>query len=184
MIGPALRERLRRPAFVLLALNVVAFLAFTLPRALQVQNLNRRVASLRAEADRERAQVEALKQRTDTIARNGRDAERLYRELLEPRQNALLPALEEIHAAAEEEGIELGSETFAPSSAQGGRPASVQVSLPVKGSYRQIVGFLSRLERSKHFLVVESLILGAAQPGEASLGVTVSAYFREGRAGA
>jgi hypothetical protein len=63
-----LRERLRRPAFVLLALNVAAFLAFTLPRALQVRNLNRRVASLRAEADRERTQVEALKQRADTVA--------------------------------------------------------------------------------------------------------------------
>jgi hypothetical protein len=184
VIGPALRERLRRPALVLLALNVAALAAFTLPRALQVRNLNRRVAALRAEVEGERAEVEALKQRADAIARNGRDSERLFRELLEPRQDALLPALEEIHAAAEEEGMELGNETFAPQAAEGGRPASVRVTLPLQGSYRQIVGFLARLESSKHFLVVESLTFGATQPGQAHLGVTVSAYFREVRAGA
>ncbi len=184
MIGPALRERLRRPALALLALNAAAFLAFTLPRVLQARSLAQRVSALRTEVERERAQVRALQERTDVIARNGRDSDRLYRELLEPRGQALLPALEEIHAAAEEEGIELGSESFAPEAADGGRPGSVRVSLPVKGSYRQIVGFLSRLERSKHFLVVEALTLGASQPGQPSLGVTIYAYFRDGRVGA
>ena len=183
MIGAAARKRLRRPALVLLALNTAAFVAFTLPRTLQVRNLAHRVATLRTEVERERAQVQALKERAQTIARNGRDSERLYGELLEPRKAALLPAIEEIHAAAEGEGIELGSESFAPEEAEGGRPASVRVALPVKGSYKQIVGFLSRLERSEHFLVVDGLTLGASEPGQASLGVTISAYFREARPG-
>ncbi|HET7294958.1 MAG TPA: GspMb/PilO family protein [Vicinamibacteria bacterium] len=181
MIDAATRTRLRRPAVVLLALNAAAFVAFTFPRALQARNVAHRVAALRAEVERERAQVQALRERADTIARNGRDSERLFGEFLKPRNVALLPAIEEIHAAAEAEGIELGSETFAPAQAEGGRPASVRVEMPVKGSYRQIVGFLARLERSRHFLVVEGLTLGASEPGEASLGVTISAYFRDAR---
>lgn len=183
MIDAATRERLRRPALAVLALNTAAFLVFTLPRTLQVRNLTHRVATVRAEVERERAQVQALRERAETIARNTRDSERLHGELLKPRKAELLPAIEEIHAAAEEEGIELGSESFAPEDAEGGRPSSVRVTLPVKGSYKQIVGFLSRLERSEHFLVVEALTLGASEPGEASLGVTISAYFREAPAG-
>jgi len=182
-MGPAARARLRRPALVLLALNGAAFLAFTLPRTLQERNAAGRVAALREEVARERSRVAALRERADAMNANVRDGERFARERLRSRAEALLPALDEIHGAASAEGIRLGRESYAPEEATAGAPARVRVALPVSGSYEQIVGFLGRLERSKHFLVIDQLRLGAEAGSEAQLGIELSAYF-QGPAGA
>lgn len=179
MIGPGPRERLRRPALALLLLNAGVFGAFTLPRTLQERNAQGRVVALREEVIRERARVAALRERAEAMAANARDGERFAKERLRPRSEALLPALEEIHRAAAEESIELGRESYTPEEPRAGVPARVQVALPISGSYEQIVGFLGRLERSRHFLVVDQLSLGAEGGSEAQLSIVVSAYFRE-----
>lgn len=178
-MGPALRARLRRPALALLALNAGAFLAFTLPRTLQERNAADRVVGLREEVARERTRVAALAERVAAMNANVRDGERFVKERLEARATALLPALDEIHRAASEEGIELGRESYTAEDSKAGVPSRVQVALPVSGSYEQIVGFLGRLERSRHFLVIDQLSLGAEGGSEAQLGIVVSAYFRE-----
>ncbi len=182
MIGPALRQRLRRPALGLLALNAAVFLVFALPRTLQERNAAGRVAALRAEVAGERARVEALRARAQALAENARDSERFFEELLKPRKQALLPAIDEIQKAASAEGIDLGRETYTPEEARAGVPARVRVQLPVSGSYDQIVGFLGRLERSKQFLVIDQVSLDAGPDGEARLAIEVSAYYREARA--
>lgn len=180
MIAPALRARLRRPALALLALNAAVFLAFTLPRTLQEQSAATRVVALREEVAREQGRVAALRERAEAMAANARDVERFARERLRPRAEALLPALDEIHRAASEEGITLGRESYTRDEPREGLPARVRVSLPVSGSYEQIVGFLGRLERSKQFLIVDQLSLGTeGGEGEARLAIVVSAFFRE-----
>lgn len=179
-MAPALRERLRRPALLLLGLNAAAFLAFTLPRTLQERSAAGRVLSLREEVARERGRVAALRERAEAMSANSRDSERFLGELLKPRPEALLPALDEIHKAASEEGISLGRESYTPEEAKAGTPACIRVQLPIAGSYEQIVGFLGRIERSKHFLVIDQLSLDAGSSGgEARLGIVLSAYYRE-----
>jgi Tfp pilus assembly protein PilO len=120
-----------------------------------------------------------MRERADAMTQNGKDSERFLQGVLKERRETLLPAIEEIHKAARDEGIELGREAYAPEAARAGQPARVRIELPVSGSYEQIVGFLSRLERSKQFLVVDEVSLGAGSDGEARLAIVVSAYYRE-----
>lgn len=179
-MSATLRARLRRAALVLLGLNLAGFLAFTLPRTLQERNAADRVVSLRQEVAGERGRVAALRERAEAMSANARDSERFLRELLKPRPEALLPALDEIHRAASEEGISLGRESYTPEEAKAGTPARIRVQLPVAGSYEQIVGFLGRIERSKHFLVIDQLSLDAGVAGgEARLAIVLSAYYQE-----
>jgi hypothetical protein len=55
----------------------------------------------------------------------------------------------------------------------------VRVTIPVKGSYAQLVGFLGRLERAKAFVVVDTIGLQEGE-NEASLDVGLSMYFLAG----
>ncbi len=171
--------RLVRPALYLVALNLVAFLAFTLPRTLQERSLASRLETLRAEANRERGQIQALRRRAETIRTNQTDASRLLRDVVRSRQATLLPALTEIHAAAEAEGLVLGAENYARSEVKNTPLVRLRVTLPVKGSYGQLVGFLGRLERSKAFVVVDTVGL-QERDSEASLDVGLSMYFLAG----
>ncbi len=171
-------SRLARAALLLLALNVAVFLVFTLPRTLQERSLASRVATLRAEAQRERGQVEALRQRAQAIQANENDARRFFHEIVKSRQATLLPALAEIHQAAAAEGLELGQESYSRNDLKETALVRLRISLPVKGSYGQLVGFLRRLERSKSFVVVDTLGLASEESGgEASLDIGLSAYF-------
>jgi Tfp pilus assembly protein PilO len=182
-----LGKRLHRPALVLLALNAVVFAVFTLPRTLQERSLASRVALLRAEAERERGQAEASRRRAETIRENVKDAERFSREILKPREATLLPVLAEIHAAAREEGIDLGREDYQRSEVKGASFTRLTIRLPVTGSYSQLVAFLGRLERAEHFLVVDQVALRErGEAGSADLDIVLSTYFREaaGAAGA
>lgn len=172
-------SRLLRPAPLLLTLNAVLFLVFTLPRTLQERSLASRVATLRAEAQRERGQVEALRRRAKAIQANETDAWRFFHAIIKSRQATLLPALAEIHRAAAAERLELGQESYSRNEIRETALVRLQIALPVKGSYGQLVGFLRRLERSKSFVVVDTIGLtsGAESGGEASLDVGLSTYF-------
>lgn len=171
--------RLVRPALYLVALNLAAFLAFTLPRTLQERSLASRLETLRAEAGRERGQIEALRRRSETIRVNQVDANRLLRDVIQSRQATLLPALAEIHEAAEAEGLTLGSERYARSDVKDTPLVRLRITLPVTGSYGQLVAFLGRLERAKAFVVVDTVSL-QDRDGEASLDVGLSMYFLAG----
>jgi Tfp pilus assembly protein PilO len=171
-------KHLERPALYLLALNVAVFIAFTLPRTLQERSLASQLSSLRAEAERERSQVEALRRRAQAVRSNQKDTTRFLREVMKSRQATLLPALAEIHEAADAEGLELGAESFARRDIKETALVRLNVTLPVKGSYAQLVGFLGRVERSKAFVLVDAL--GLQESGdEASLDVVLSVYFRD-----
>lgn len=174
-----LRRRLRRPALVLLTVNAALFAVYTLPRSLGERSIASRVALLRAEVARERGQVEALRRRAETMRANAKDQERFSREILKSREATLLPVLAEIHTAAREEGIALGREDYQPSEVKGSSFTRLAVRLPVNGSYRELVAFLGRLERAKHFLVVDEVHLRErSERGLASLDIVLSTYFQ------
>jgi predicted metalloprotease with PDZ domain len=169
-------KRLVRPALYLLGVNVALFLVFTLPRTLQERSLASRLARLRTEAERERGQIASLRLRAETIRANQHDATRFFGEVVRSRQATLLPALAELHHAAEAEGLELGAESFSRTDVKETGLVRLRVTLPVKGSYSQLVGFLGRLERTRGFVVVDTV--GLRESGdEASLDVGVSVYF-------
>ncbi len=171
-------SRLVRPALLLLAANVAIFLAFTLPQTLQERSLASRVATLQSEALRERGQVEALRRRARAIQANQSDAARFFGEIAKSRQATLLPALAEVHQAAAAEGLHLGQEQYSRSDIKETGLVRLRITLPLRGSYGQLVGFLRRLEGSKSLVVVDTLGLTSPESGgEASLAIGLSAYF-------
>jgi Tfp pilus assembly protein PilO len=164
-----------------LLLNVGVFAAYTFPRTLQVRSATSRALAARAEVGREREAVAELRLRTNVITANTQDAERFYGSVA-PRRTDVLAVVEDVEKMAKEPGLKPGPRGFAPAEVKDPRLVRVKITLPLEGSYDQLVAFLDRVERSKHFLTVDRISLHSAKEGMASLQVELSAYFRsEGR---
>jgi Tfp pilus assembly protein PilO len=172
------RRRLLPACLGLLGLNVAAFLAYTLPRSLQRRTLSEQAASLRAAAETERRQTAELRQQADVFKAIAEDLRRFYYDLLGTASQALLPTLEDVEKMASEPGLKPGHRSFQPTEVKGAPLLQVVILLPLTGTYRQLAGFIERVERSPRFLTVDRVQISRAGDQSASLSVELSAFFR------
>lgn len=169
------RGRLSRSLVGLYLVNALVFGAFTLPRVLEERSLEQNRAALRRERERERRVVTRLGERADTIRGNARDTERFYRELVAP-EGDLVSVLRELDRAAPVPG----NRSFRSEQVKGARLQRFAVTMPLAGSYEQLVAFLRRLEAFPRFVTVDRVALRESEGG-AGLDVVVSAYYRPDR---
>jgi Tfp pilus assembly protein PilO len=168
------------PAFLgLLALNALAFVAWTLPRSLRQRNAQARAASARAELQLEKQRAQALAERAEAIRANGADLERFYATLAGDEKQNLFQSLEAVEELAREPGLQLATRSVRREDVDGAPLERVVMTLPLEGSYAQLVGFLRGVERSKRFLTVEGVALRADAESGGSLQVDLSTYLRQ-----
>jgi Tfp pilus assembly protein PilO len=168
------------PFVVLLAANLVGLLGYTWPRLERERDLEARLSSVRRTLAAERASVEALRERSGIILQNRADERRFVEEVVPARDGGLFEVLEDVEAMAADAGLELTSRRYRPRKVQGMPLLRLSISLPVSGSYRQLVALIGRLEQSKHLLVVDGVQLQEAGGGSGgNLSVDVSTYLRE-----
>jgi Tfp pilus assembly protein PilO len=164
------------------ALNLLVLLAFTVPRTWRLNRVTSRAGSLREEVARERALTAALKARVATVTNNARDVERFYKEMVQRRDESLLPTLQEIEAMAHQPGLVAGRRGYSREAIKGVPITRVAIHVPLEGSYQNLVGFLEKVEHGKRFLTVDKIALsqGSAERGAAArLIVELSAFFKE-----
>jgi Tfp pilus assembly protein PilO len=176
----------RRPwvfgLLTLLILNAAVFLAFTLPRRLQEQNVAARVETLKAEVQRERRLVTDLQKRADAVKANGVDQEHFFKDTVARRAAAYVPTLQEIEAMASGPGLRPGSRNYSTEEVKGLPLQEVRIALPLEGTYRQLVAFVRNVERSKRFLTLDRIQLRQGKSEGSPSGVLtvqLSAYFHE-----
>jgi Tfp pilus assembly protein PilO len=168
------------PLFLwLLALNALAFVAWTLPRSLRQRNAQARAASARAELLLEKQRAQALVDRAEAIRANGADLERFYATLAGDEKQDLFQSLEAVEELAREPGLQLATRSVRREDVDGAPLERVVMTLPLEGSYPQLVGFLRGVERSKRFLTVDGVALRADAESGGSLQVDLSTYLRQ-----
>jgi Tfp pilus assembly protein PilO len=163
----------------LLGLNGLVLAAYTLPRKLQVTSATARAEEVRKELAREREATAVLRRQAEAIRGNTADTARFYREFVVGSRAELIPLLEDIDHMATEPGLKPSARNYQLEDVKGADLTQVVVTLGVEGSYDQLVGFLDRVERSKHFLTIDRVGLTAGNmTGSPSLKVELSAYLR------
>lgn len=188
---PFWRKHLLWPMAALLGLNLAVGAAYTVRRGLQQRGITSRAEVLRKEAEALRRSVHELQRRTDVARDNGAAEKRFFAEVVGTRQAALVPTLTEIEKLAAEPGLKAGARSFTPDPVKGLPLMRLQVAVTLTGGYKHLVEFLSRVERSKHFVTVDKVLLrdaskeGDAAATEGSLAVQLSAWFKaeEGEGG-
>lgn len=166
------RGRLLVPLLGLLAANAVAALVYTLPRTLQERSLAEHAAALKSDVEREKRNLQRLRERAQTIQANTRDLEAFYLKVLKERSQ-LVSVLREI----ERQAPSSGGRNVRPVEVKGAAVSRFVVTMPLSGSYDQLVAFLEKLERSPHFVTVDRLALREKESA-AELDVELSVYLR------
>jgi len=175
--GPLWRRRLLPALLVLLGVNLVALAAWTGPRYWRERNAATRAEAARAEAERLRAAVTGLRERAEAIRGNGADVERFYRSAGTEKSD-LLPTLETIEDMARAPGLRPGARSFSREEVADAGVERIAVTLPLEGSYAQLVGFLREVEASPRFLTVDRVSMRADRDGGGALQVELSTYLR------
>ena len=172
-------RKLLLPLLVLLGLNLLVLAVYTLPRAFQVSGATARAAEVRKDLAREREVTAMLRRQGEAIRGNTADSARFYREMVVGSRTELIPLLEDIDHMATEPGLKPSARNYKLEDVKGADLTQVVVQLGVEGSYQQLMGFLDRVERSKHFLTIDRVGLSAGETtGTPKLRVELSAYMR------
>jgi hypothetical protein len=171
------RRHFLRPVVGLLVLNLVALVTFTLPRRWQEQNASLVVESLRQQVAEQRAITEALDARIATAQTNARELSRFYDEVVCAGPSAFLELVEELEEIVSELGLPPERRGYTPEPVTGAPLERVMITLPETGSYEQLGQLLDRLERTRHFVVIEEVGLDGSSSGS-RLDVAVSTYCR------
>ncbi len=175
---PFWRRRLLPAFLALLAVNLVVLAAWTLPRTLRLRNATARVEAAREVVETERARAAGVQERAGAIDANTRDLQLFYDGVVDTEQADLLPTLEAIEAMARAPGLTPGRRSFRRREIEDVALERVAVTLPLDGSYEQLVGFLQEVERSPRFLTVDRISLRGDDDGEGTLLVEMSAFMR------
>ena len=177
---PFWRRRLLVPALVLLALNAAAYFAYTRPRSVRLRTVAARAVVLREEVAAERARVGELRERARAMQANATDVGLFYDAL--GRKESLLAIQEDIVAVARQLGLTLGDRSYANEKIKGSDSLMrFRMTMPISGSYRQVVSFLQRIETLPHFVTVDSISIREQAAGgrTTNLNVVLSAYFQD-----
>jgi Tfp pilus assembly protein PilO len=170
------------PVFaLLLAVNLAGLALWTVPRGLHQRSARARVRAAREEAVRVREELAALRERAAAIRANGRDLARFYRECAGSPKADLVESLQAIESMARAPGLKPGARAISREQLMGAPLERVKITLPLEGSYTQLVGFLREVERSNRFLTIDGIALRAGQElrGQgATLQVELSTYLR------
>jgi Tfp pilus assembly protein PilO len=179
---PFWRRRLLPVVVIAAGLNLLVLVAFTVPRSWRLSRVASRAGRLREEVARERALTTAQRMLVDTAQGTARDLERFYRDLVERREESLLPTLEEIETMARQPGLAAGKRGYTREAIKDTPLTRVAIKLPLEGSYQNLVGFLEEVERGKRFLTVDKIALSPNRDdrgSRAKLQVELSAFFKE-----
>jgi len=178
--GSPFWRRLLLPLFLaLLTANLLALAVWTGPRYWMQKNAARRAQAARTELDRQRQVAVQLRQRAAAIRENAADAERFERSLAGAERADLLPALKAIEDLARAPGLRPGPRSFNREPVPDAPVERVAVTLPLEGSYDQLVGFLREIEASPRFLTVDRVSMNTGKEGGARLQVEVGTYLRQ-----
>jgi Tfp pilus assembly protein PilO len=180
--APFWRRRLLPAFLVLLGVNVLALAVWTGPRYWMQKNAARRAETAKTEVDRQRKATTALRERASAIRGNATDAERFERSLAGAEKADLLPTLKAIEDLARAPGLRPGPRSFQREDVQDAPVQRVAVTLPLEGSYDQLVGFLREVEAAPRFLTVDEVSIRAQSEGGARLQVQLSTYLRQAAA--
>ncbi len=177
--------RKRRKGFTRLAAIVLANAAIYIGVTYRLANKQQRLAAERdgLTVELERKQEE-LKSVSDAEARASRNAEAVrhfWEDVVRDRSPGLTEAWDELDRLASETHVVRGRTGYNRDVLDVGLE-QVKATMPVEGSYFDLVRFINRLERSDRFFLVEEVRLSRGESDDTALRLDCAvAFFLKGR---
>jgi Tfp pilus assembly protein PilO len=173
-------RRVFLPVLVVLgAANLITGVAYTVPRTLREHTIEERVSVLQDELARQRRVTAEFQRVAEILRANKEDTQRLESDILPGKEEALVETLDDVEKTARRAGLKVESRLYHRETLKGTSLVRVTITMPLAGSYGQIVAFLRSVEDSPRFLTVDQIQLESGQGSSGQhLNVALSAYFR------
>jgi Tfp pilus assembly protein PilO len=168
------------PLVVGTLLNGLIYVALTYRLATKQERLAREHASLTESVAAREKELQGLESELQRIARNEETAKRFWSDIVLPRDPGLAEAIAELDRLAYESGVERGNTSYNFEELEIGLTRA-SASMPLQGSYFNLVRFINHLERSERFFVVREIRLRRARDEGSGLGLScdVSFYLKD-----
>jgi Tfp pilus assembly protein PilO len=169
--------RYGRPFLAVLGLNLVVFVLFTLPQSVRERHLSVRIVGLREQiAEQRRASAEIGRQ-VEIINANIAQTQRFYKDMIKTREH-LPQALGDLYQMATGIGLRVTQTGYQETEVKGARLMSMQITMPVSGTYEQMGQFLHGLEHASFFLIVNQVQMkGRSTDGGVDLDIRLETFF-------
>ena len=173
------------PFLALFAFNILLFLAFTLPRSIQERRTATEALALRQEMEGRRAEIAQVRTRAETVKANIAETAAFYGKSVPACEGEPALVLKALTAAVRELGVVADHIAMSPKDLEKVPLEEIAVTMPIAGTYANVGAFLQKLERSEHFLVVDSIGLRerSGDGGGAEVGIKLNAYCHSQTAG-
>ena len=187
LLGARGPQRTVRLALAALVLFDFFFYLFAIgPLAESDREQRQQVENLRRLVKDRTAQFEKLAGRVQKVQVARTEGDKLLESITLPRRTAFSTIVSELDQAGKKAGVELRDRALIVDPIDGSDTLSMlTVTQGLEGSYENLVRFLNLLDRSQHFLIIESLGAAPQQTGaqqSAVLAVTLrlDTFVREG----
>ena len=177
-LGPFWKKpRFYRSLAGLALANVVIYGAVTHRLATKQDRLTREEAALAQEIASRQEELSALQTEQERITRNDAVANAFWSEVVQPLTPGLTEAVAEIDRLAREAGVTRARTSYSQDLLAVGL-REVKVSMPLQGTYFDLIRFINLLERSGRFFLVREIALGDTEGGQLNLRCDVSFFLK------
>ncbi len=156
------------PLLLLALTNALLYSAMTYRLATKQERLTRELASLTRTVESRKEELKKLVSETERISRNAEMVTHFWTEVLKPREPALTEALAEIDRLARESGVTRGRTSYLYEELDVGITQGV-ASMPVQGTYFNLIHFINRVELAPRFFLVQQVRLNHVHGNETQL---------------
>jgi Tfp pilus assembly protein PilO len=163
----------------LLVINLGLFFMVTQPRLADARNADETTADLAGAVEGEESRVDALEERVKAMQRSREALRRFFEEDLAMKSERLVAVQREIHRIATTFQVEAAQIKFTHEPVDGTDLVHLGISIPLSGGYNNLRQFISKVEHSDLFLIIESVQLQEGEQGGSmlNLNVRLATYF-------
>jgi Tfp pilus assembly protein PilO len=156
----------------------VAFFV-NLPRSEEVRGLRDACDSFEGRFVKRKEKVDAMKAEYDRVMGGRRSLQTFFQDVLSTKRERMPAVQQEIRDIAAKFQIKPENIAYSKDVFKGDRVVKFAAVLPLNGSYENLRAFISAVENSQNFLVIDSIALTDSKEGGIvlNLQITVATYF-------
>jgi Tfp pilus assembly protein PilO len=161
------------------ALNLALYLALNLPRLHRETVEGHRVDALTQNLSEISRRVGIMRELDQRFESEKGKVNTFYGDLLGSKEGRMIRIQREVRSIAASLGMDPESIGYTPTYLDKVDLVQFSISVPLVGDYRNLRQFISKIENSENFLIIDSVTLGGSRDGGAllDLSIQLSTYF-------
>jgi type IV pilus assembly protein PilO len=165
--------------------NVLAFFLIYRPFGGSIEELETQLQDLRSRVRAEQGQLKLIRARSEKVEGARGEHEGFMREYFMDRRTTSSTILAEIDGAAKKAGLKARDHTFVIEPVEGSDDVSMMtINANYEGSYADLVQFVNLMDRSRRFLIIDSLQAAPLQQaGVLAARFRMNTFLQESRTG-